>query len=231
MVTGMACPPPEVIASLDEGEQARMLEALMQHQREVEASLRSADLWPRMGGSEQKIIRKPTEMTPQTMVDISWMAESEECLLWALGLIDGIPPWDTQADVEHLKKLPEGTIAELMTSAELRPAEEISEQREIAELWHWRSRTRKLQEGSSPVELPDGLTFSEIVRMSAERAESDGLFISIDGDFPAFGRAYSSISPEEWSIATSIAMERHKALNWLCGFAPGNRWDETPTDT
>jgi len=26
-------------------------------------------------------------------------------------------------------------------------------------------------------------------------------------------------------------MERHKALNWLCGFAPGNRWDETPTDT
>lgn len=67
--------------------------------------------------------------------------------------------------------------------------------------------------------------------LSAERAESDGLFISIDGDFPAFGRAYSSISPEEWSIATSIAMERHKALNWLCGFAPGNRWDETPTDT
>jgi hypothetical protein len=39
--------------------------------------------------------------------------------------------------------------------------------------------------------------------MSAERAESDGLFISIDGDFPAFGRAYSSISPEEWSVATS----------------------------
>lgn len=57
--------------------------------------------------------------------------------------------------------------------------------------------------------------------MSAERAESDGLFIAIDGDFPAFGRAYSSISPEEWSIANSIAMERHKALNWQCGLLPG----------
>lgn len=31
--------------------------------------------------------------------------------------------------------------------------------------------------------------------------------------------------------ATSIIMERHFALNWLCGMAPGNRWDETPTDT
>jgi hypothetical protein len=145
--------------ALDEGEQARLLEALMQHHREMEASLRSGDLWSRVSKSEREIIRKPAEMTHQTMVDISWTAESEECLLWALSLIDGIPLWDTQADVGHLKKLPEGTIAELMTSAELRPAEEISEQREIAELWHWRSRTRKLQEGSSPVELPDGLTF------------------------------------------------------------------------
>src|SRR5579871_4960160 len=51
-----------------------------------------------------------------------------------------------------------------------------------------------------------------------------------DGDFPAFGNPYWDISEEEYSIATSIAVERHQALNWICGRAPNNRWDETPTD-
>ena len=49
--------------------------------------------------------------------------------------------------------------------------------------------------------------------------------------FLAFGKAYRDLGPEEYAIATSIARERHFALNWLCGHAPGNRWDETPTDT
>ena len=68
--------------------------------------------------------------------------------------------------------------------------------------------------------------------MAAEKAASDGLFESpMGGDFSVFGRPYREISGEEWSQATSIAMERHRALNWLCGYAPANRWDETPTDT
>jgi hypothetical protein len=30
---------------------------------------------------------------------------------------------------------------------------------------------------------------------------------------------------------SSATIERHFALNWLRGYAPGNEWDETPTDT
>ena len=53
----------------------------------------------------------------------------------------------------------------------------------------------------------------------------------IEEDFPAKGKAYRSLTPEEWQEVNSIAVERHLAFNWLCGYAPGNRWDETPTDT
>lgn len=41
------------------------------------------------------------------------------------------------------------------------------------------------------------------------------------------GREYYG---NEWSPAVAIARERLRALNWLCGFAPGNCWDETPED-
>ena len=75
------------------------------------------------------------------------------------------------------------------------------------------------------------MSLGDIVRMAAQNAAADGLFEAIDGDFPAFGRPYAQLTADEWFQVTSIAMERHRALNWLCGYAPGNKWEETPTDT
>lgn len=75
-------------------------------------------------------------------------------------------------------------------------------------------------------------TYDDIVRVAAKRARQDGILsATVDDDFPAFGKAYRSLSADEWSCIRSITMERHFALNWLCGYAPGNNWDETPTDT
>ena len=53
----------------------------------------------------------------------------------------------------------------------------------------------------------------------------------IDEDFPARGKAYRDLDEALARELASIASERHMALNWLWGSAPGNRWDETPTDT
>lgn len=53
----------------------------------------------------------------------------------------------------------------------------------------------------------------------------------IGSDFPAIGRPYRNLSIEELAILTSIAQERHKALNWLCGFSSSGRWADTTTDT
>jgi hypothetical protein len=105
--------------------------------------------------------------------------------------------------------------------------------RELAELWHWRCRTRKLLEsGEIPTVLQNGMTMDEIIRLCATKAaEAHAFERPIGDDFPAFGKPFRDISVEESTTATSIAQERHRAFNWLCGYAPGNRWNETTTDT
>jgi hypothetical protein len=105
--------------------------------------------------------------------------------------------------------------------------------RGIAELWHWRARTRQIVEmGHSTASLPPGITLDTIVAEAAAAAVADGLFpAAIDSDFPAYGKAYRDASPEEYALLVSIAVERHRAMNWLCGRARRNRWAETPTDT
>jgi hypothetical protein len=178
------------------------------------------------------VLAPPNQIDSQALVNVSWMMEAEECLLWALGYVSELPPYDAQSDVEHLKRLPSDDIVGLMRNAKLRDAEVISKARDVAELWHWRSRTRQWQESGRDVELPNDLTLVDVIRMAAEKAAADGLFESaIEGDFPALGRSYAQLAADEWAGVTSIAMERHKALNWLCGYAPGNKWEETPTET
>jgi hypothetical protein len=131
--------------------------------------------------------------------------------------------------------LPGGTIGVLIKNATLRSADEITKQRDLAELWHWRSRTRQLQEsGKMPDTIPGsgGKNINEIIQMAATKAAEDGAFpAAIGGDFPAFNKPYRDAISKEFSRLTSIAMERHRAFNWLCGFAPGNRWADTPTET
>ena len=236
LVTALAVPPPDVLTgwmeSWDADERHDFLKEVQQRKAQSEAALRDDGLWPQMTSSEKAFIRAlPTEISPQAFVDVSWLMESAEYLLWALGYVDDLPPYDTQSNVDDLKRLTPSPIRNLLQDARLRSRDSISRARDVAEFWHWRSRTRQIQEwpqdrGARRSHLP------EIIQMAAEKAASDGLFESpMGGDFPVFGRPYREISAEEWSQATSIAMERHRALNWLCGYAPGNRWDETPTDT
>jgi hypothetical protein len=237
IVTGLATPPPEVLASLRQSssvaEQQEFLEEDRQRRAGSEDALRETGLWSQMSPTEQAFMRTAlTAVTPQMLRDVSWLMESFECLLWALGYLEEMPPYDSQADTEHLNLLPPLAIGDLVRGATLRPAQIILAARDVAELWHWRSRTRQLQESGTPGVLPAGLTLDDVVRMAAEKAAASGVFEApIESDFPVFGRSYRRASPQEWHEVTSIAMERHRALNWLCGYAGRNRWQETPTDT
>ena len=53
----------------------------------------------------------------------------------------------------------------------------------------------------------------------------------IGEDFPARGQAYRNLSVADLDDLTSLAFERHRALNWLCGLAPANDRDQTPSAT
>jgi hypothetical protein len=237
IVKGMATPPSEMLGSWMKSwtveDQSKFLEEAREKNAQLENSLRESGLWTHMSESEHQFIRASiTEVTDQMRADASWLMESAECMLWALGYVDQLPAYDTEADTDHLNCWGSSTISDLLRNAKLPSANIISQARSIAELWHWRSRTRQLQEEGTPVNLPEGYTLADIVKIAAEKAASNGLFASpIESDFPVCGCSYAKVSSDEWSRLRSIAMERHKALNWLCGYAPRNSWEKTPTET
>jgi hypothetical protein len=157
---------------------------------------------------------------------MSWRAEAVHVLAWALRERPGLPPYDRQVDLRRLREFATGDLDEFVAGARLRPRREIEHARDLAELWHWRSRTRELEESGD-----DSENWQDIVRMTVELSKQRGDFRPIRQDFPAFRRAYRELNSEQWAQVSSITRERHFALNWLCGYAPRNRWEDTPTDT
>lgn len=169
-------------------------------------------------------------MTGEQQMTGCWRIESLKALLWAAGLLESLGPPDAPATPDVLNRI----SAEALHSARLKDRKDIENQRNLAELWHWRSRTEGLiREGYPFPEMNTGpKSFLEVVKMTAQAAlEKGDIEETIRGDFPAKGKAYRELAADEWAEVTSICVERHHALNWLCGHAPNNRWDETPTHT
>lgn len=149
-----------------------------------------------------------------------------------MGLVETLPPYDTQFGPDvAMKVMPVlGGAGDFVHGARLRAKPEIALARDVAELWHWRSRTTRLMRGEVEVETPPGWTLEQIVAEAARAGHDRGdLGPPIENEFPAFGKPYASLSEEENSQATSIARERHFGFNWLCGYS--DDWESTPTDT
>jgi hypothetical protein len=237
IVKMMATPPEEFLAdcrSRWSEEEWKNFQSMAKSQSEGMAKqLRESGLWRDMDRSEQDLMMAGLDVTERQHIDASWLAESVFCLLWSLGYVPEILPYDRQADPEVMKKLPSGNLTTAIRDLRLRDLVVIEKQRDIAELWHWRSRTRRLQEeGRMPALVGGKYTVEQLLRMtSSEAAKAGDIPTPIGEDFPAFGKPYRDLTREEFASATSIAQERHRAFNWLCGLAPGNRWSETPTDT
>jgi hypothetical protein len=166
----------------------------------------------------------------QDIADGQWREESLSVLVWALDGSRIFPRYDApaaaQADVARSFPMLEDAHG-LIAKAKLRDSNEISKQRDIAELWLWRARTTQLQREATKSQTD--LTLEQIVTMTVEKAASDGLFKPIDKDFPALGKPYSKLTEAEWQTMRSIATERLYALNWLCGRTED--WDDVRTDT
>lgn len=200
--------------------------------------VREARLWPQLSPTELKLAQTTmVTMSHQQQVDASWRLESAQVLMWALGLIGELPAYDTRAEHDLLKQIPADDISGFVSSAHLRTTAEIDQARDDAELWHWRSRTRQLIEEGQVLSADNkfkaaGITsFDDVVLFTAGKLAEEGRIPTIADDFAARGKAYRKLSDEEWSEVRSITIERHFALNWLCGFAPNNEWDRTPTGT
>lgn len=237
-VKGLAAPPTDDLArvisqwSPDERSRFATITAQM-FVRDVD-NLKATGLWRDVDENERKFLQAGIdEISPQQRIDASWLAESIVCLLWALQIVSELPAYDQEASHESVNMLPAASIKDLIKMAHLRPQEEIKKQRDIAELWHWRARTRRLQEeGRLQGQLVGGKTIEQIIEFTALKgAENGDLPRPIESDFPAMGKPYGDLSFEEFAKMTSISQERHKAFNWLCGLSPSGRWADTPTET
>lgn len=160
--------------------------------------------------------RLPTE--EPDVVDAVWGGEALGTLLWSLQLAE-LPEYDTPFAADSLG-------AELAGAA-LRPPGEIELERETARLWHWRARTAQLD----PADLPARYaSVDQAVASVAMRGHEQGLLPQpLRGDFRAFGKVYRHLTAAEQAEAHSVAAERHRALNWLCG--EGATWEDVPLDT
>jgi hypothetical protein len=202
-------------------------------------TVRDAGLWQYVSGREQLQAESTiATMTEQQQAHASWRMEAVQTVMWALTMVPELPAYDTMASHDLLTRIPVRDVAEFIRCARLKEQTELDRARETAELWHWRRRTRELIERGDPFPADETMkaagfhSYDDIVRAAARNGEQDGTIPRcIDDDFPAKGKAYRDLTAEEWAEVGSITMERHYALNWLCGYAPDNQWDKTPTDT
>jgi len=233
IVHAMAWPRPDALSNLMASWSEDDREAFSQKYdavtQAIRTSLEAKGLWAQATPDEKQFFTaRIAERTIQQCVDSAWAVESVGCCLWALGVLAELPAYDTESSVDVCKQVP-GPGAPVA----LRPAAELERARAIAQTWHWRSRTRQLTESGQPLPLlPENRTLDEIVRLTAHAAAEAGDFAEpCDEDFPVRGKAYRDLSRDEFAYVASIATERHKAFNWICGLAPENRWHLTPTDT
>jgi Domain of unknown function (DUF4272) len=171
-----------------------------------------------LSASEQQLLNKPFgTWSERTLLSIGWRVEALGIMLWVLNRMEHIPSYDDQffaADVFAPLDLLSPTI-DFIWLASLRPADELRQARDAAEQWDWRSRATELERMG--VRPPEGVTFSDVIRTTAEHARANGyLAYLIQGDFPAFGKAYVDLTDDEYALTSAIAYERYFALNWVC---------------
>jgi hypothetical protein len=164
----------------------------------------------------------PASKDDPVVIESVWQGEGLGTLLWSLGLVE-LEPYDRPFDPEWLLATPTAPGA-------LRAKPEIEHALETARLWHWRTRTEALR-AADALEVPTSWdSLEQLVAVAAMRGYERGFLPSpLRGDFPAFGTGYRDLSPAQSAEVISIAYERHRALEWLCG--DGRSWAETPTDT
>ena len=152
----------------------------------------------------------------------AWRIEGLATLFYALGRLprpdDFVEPVVPDGVYVTPSLLP--PRAEIESGAVLRPSEELELFRRVAGVWRWRARTELLhRRGASPT---TGEPYQAMVQRAAERAGAANLVSVVTGDFAVEGRPFADISETALRTLASVALERGRAIDWLCGRAP---WD------
>jgi len=212
---------------------------LKKNMEETVSSLKDFGLWKYTTQTEKDFLSSfGSNMDIALQMNANWRMEAALVLMWALKIDNNYPDLNEQTNPEVLQNVQIKKIGLFFNELSLRPFNEISKMRDIVETWHWRVNTRRLIDNNYKFEPHENMkkaginSLDDIVKMTAKSAYENGEIKEIiDQDFVFKGMPFRDLCADDFQEATSIIIERHFALNWLCGYAPKNNWDETPTDT
>jgi hypothetical protein len=165
--------------------------------------------------SEDTVIRTPIgQSEAQSAINAAWRSEGMAVLAWALGRAD-LPRYDERdggyATADKLGFLMQRAQTVLARSS-LRPLPEFLQGAKTYLTVHWRLRKYLVE--------PDVIDFKRYVSQATWGSLSLAEVSLVEGDLAIRGERIDR-APEDWrQLARSIARERHKAFNWLLGFAP-----------
>jgi hypothetical protein len=173
---------------------------------------------------EAGVLRAPIGTAPrQAIVNAVWGAEGAAVLLWALRA-RALPPHDVS---EHPYEVADesGVLADerpgVLDATAMRPEEELwREQRRLLAI-HWRMMEARLNHRAA--DFP-ALAQKEFLR----GVDLAGIPVA-EGDLAVDGLPVTKADAAALGRTGSIALERHRAANWLVGVHPVYSHVPTPT--
>jgi hypothetical protein len=154
----------------------------------------------------------PGQLPDRRFSDSMWRIEGLEVLGWALGR-SNLPRYDALSNFDDvwnaLGFLDSARVAEVLSTASLRPREELEAFRAAMLGYHWRLRQFKYVK-------PDPIDFRAFASDCWFGSFDVSGFDLIDNDLAIRGERIDRAKEEAFADAVSIALDRHLAANWLC---------------
>lgn len=180
--------------------------------------------------AERHLLQKSLgSWSERALISVGWRTESLGTMLWVLNRHEDFPTYDQQFELHDVVQPLDifNSTIDFVWMANLQDDNVLQSRRDQAELWNWRSRATELERMG--VKPPEGVTFREIIRLTAERAHEKGHIPEpINGDFPVLNKAYADLDDDEYALVSGIAYERYSALNWVCEIT--SEWESIHID-
>ncbi len=176
--------------------------------------------------TEEAVLQAPPGRLPeQHFIDSMWRVEGLAVLGWALGRLD-LPKYDELVDIDAvwdgMAFLQTDEVKALLARPPLRPREQLEAVRKQLLGYHWRLREYRHV-------APKAMDFRAFSRDCWFGSFDVSAFELIDDDLALRGHRIDTAPPEVLDACASIAVERHRAINWLCFGA--DRYSETDVST
>ncbi len=187
--------------------------------------LRALGLEEDLSRWERHVLTSPFgSLADRDRINASWLSEAVVLLSWSLGKAE-LPGFEEQCDpaaAANSLGFLQPTASTVLSGPQLRPAEDLHEYNEFIYNLHWRVRDFSFNRRS--------YDFESLARKAwGEPVLRHGLVIQ-DRDICVGGIPISQAEERAWRTLASITRERHRASNWLIGYASEDFYEVT-TDT